>query len=420
MPLFALLLLAAGAAAQRPILLKAARLFDARKAALVEPAAVLVENGRITSAGRDARAPENAEVIDLGDATLLPGLLDAHTHLSGESGASYYQTVFEALTRSPAERSHYAALYARRTLDAGFTTVRDLGSSDYVDVGLRNAIRAGVAVGPRMLVAVHPLGARGGHSDGLPLPDDPKPGGVKEGICSGADECRDAVRWQLRYGADVIKVMASGGVLSYGDSVDAPQLTLEELKAIAEEAHRHHRKVAAHCHGDAAAKIAIEAGVDSLEHASFLKADTLERAKERGVFLVPTMTALDAVRAQMAGFPPPVQAKAQAALAAHSHMMSDARRIGVKVALGTDSGVGAHGTNGQELELFVAAGYSPAQALQIGTLATAELLGLADRAGALEAGKLADVIAVSGDPLADIANARKVTFVMRDGVIYKR
>ena len=305
-------------------------------------------------------------------------------------------------------------------LEAGFTTVRDLGSSEYLDVGLRNAIRDGFVVGPRMLVAVYSIGARGGHADNDPFPADRiVPSGVRQGICSGPDECRDAVRWQAKYGADVIKFMASGGVLSLGDAVDAPQLTLEEMTAIVDEAHRLGRRAAAHCHGDAAAKVAIKAGVDSIEHGSFLTRETLLSMKKAGTYLVPTLLTRLAL-VQKDTFPPAIQQKARAAMQAQERMIKEAIDVGVRIALGTDSAVTPHGRNGRELALLVDSGMKPAAALQAATVVDAELLGMSDRIGALEPGKLADVIAVPGDPLAQIAAVERVSFVMKEGVVYKR
>ena len=419
-----LALLALLAAVERPpphrTLLRAAHLFDARKGTLVSPGAVLVEDARIAKVGGDVTAPEGTETIDLGDSTLLPGLMDAHEHLTFEAGPSWFKDEVELLQRPATEQAHFASAYARRVLEAGFTTVRDLGSSEHLDLGLRNAIRDGYVVGPRMLVALYPIGARGGHADIDPFPPDRiVPSGVRQGICAGPDQCRDAVRWQAKYGADVIKFMASGGVLSFGDSVDAPQLTLEEMTAIVDEAHRLGRRAAAHCHGDTAAKAAIKAGVDSIEHGSFLTRETLLTMKKAGTYLVPTLlTRLALVKQDT--FPPAIQFKARAAMEAQERMIKDAIDIGVRIALGTDSAVTPHGRNGRELALLVESGMKPAAALQAATVVDAQLLGIADRLGALEPGKLADVIAVPGNPLTSIAAVEHVSFVMKEGVVYKR
>ena len=362
------------------------------------------------------------QVIDLGDVTLLPGFIDAHTHLSMQMSDNWAQDQVDELRRHPAEQAYYAGTYARRTLEAGFTTVRDLGAGmDFVDVSLRNAISAGLLPGPRMVVAVHALGATGGHADMDPYPTDRViPPGVPEGICNGADNCRAAVRFQAKAGADVIKVMASGGVLSLTDSVDAPQLTLEELTAVVDEAHRLGKKVATHCHGDTAAKAAIAAGVDSLEHGSFLKPDTLAQMKAKGVYLVPTLLAAEWTGGKLDKFPPSIAEKAKAALQARSQMFRDALKAGVRIGFGTDSGVSPHGLNAREFALMVSLGMTPAAALRAATSVDAVLLGLSAKLGTLEVGKLADVIAVPGNPLSDIHVTERVLFVMKDGVVVKR
>ena len=242
------------AAPAETLVLKAAHVFDSTGTALKDGVIVVVRGDRIVSVGT-AAAPAGARVIDLGDATLLPGFIDAHTHLTMQFDKDYYRGVYNNLMRFPAEQAMYAALYARRTLEAGFTTVRNVGADDFIDVGLRNGINAGITEGPHMLTAVHGIGSPGGHFDHYALPPDRvKPWGPIEGICSGPEECRQAVRYQLKWGADVIKIAASGGVLSESDPVDVPQLTPEELTAIVSEAHKWRRKVAAHCHGDAAAR----------------------------------------------------------------------------------------------------------------------------------------------------------------------
>jgi imidazolonepropionase-like amidohydrolase len=273
-------------AASDAIVVKAAHLFDSTGTTLKDGGVIVVRGDRIVSVG--GAAPAGKRVIDLGDATLLPGFIDAHTHLTMEFDKDYYHFVHDRIMRFPAEQALYGALYARRTLEAGFTTVRNVGAADFVDIGLRNAINAGVTVGPRMLTAAHGIGSPGGHFDNLSYPPDRvKPWGPIEGICSGPEECREAVRYQMKWGADVIKIAPSGGVLSESDPVDVPQLTPEELSAIVSEAHKWNRKVAAHCHGDTAARLAIGAGVDSIEHGSFLTEDTLKIMKAKGVYLVP-------------------------------------------------------------------------------------------------------------------------------------
>jgi imidazolonepropionase-like amidohydrolase len=414
-----LVALALLAATPRPVVIHAARLFDGRSETLVQGGVtVIVQGDRITAVGARLQVPPDAQVIELGEVTLLPGLIDAHTHLTFEGSGDWYRDEVTGLLRSPAEQSHYAALYARRTLQAGFTTVRDLGSSDLVDVGLRNAIAAGIAEGPRMLVSVHALGATGGHMDQDPFSPELKiPAlGPREGICDGPDACRAAVRWQVKYGADVIKFAASGGVLSLADSVDAPQLTDAEMVALIDEAHRLGRKVAAHAHGDAAARAAVRAGVDSIEHGSFLSAETLTLMKQKGVVLVPTLVATEAILAHIDAFPPAIQAKARAALQARSAMFKRALALGVKIGFGTDAAVAAHGQNAKEFSLMVWLGMSPAAALRSATSIDAALLGTTDR-GTLEAGKLADIIAVPGNPLEDIRATEHVRFVMKGGSV---
>ncbi|HSO33775.1 MAG TPA: amidohydrolase family protein [Labilithrix sp.] len=408
---------------QRAVVLRAARYFDGKADRAVDGGVtVVVENGLITDLGSGSlKAPADAETIDLGDATLLPGFIDAHTHVSFEMGESYYKDAYEGLLRFPAEQAHYAGSYARKLLNAGFTTVRDLGSADQIDVGLRNAISKGLTDGPRMLVAVHAIGSTGGHVDSHPFPSDRViPAGIDDGVCNGADACRAAVRRMVKYGADVIKIAASGGVLSLADAVDTAQLTPAELSAIVDEAHRLRKRVAAHCHGDTAAKQAIAAGVDSIEHASFLKPDTLALMKDKHVVLVPTLLASDHAGRKIETFPPAIQVKARAAIAARSQMFKDALRAGVTIGFGTDSAVSPHGVNAQEFGLMTGLGMTAAQALRAATSVDAELLGIANETGSLEKGKLADIVAVPGNPLVDIKLTERVTFVMRAGKVYKR
>ncbi|HEX7833434.1 MAG TPA: amidohydrolase family protein [Thermoanaerobaculia bacterium] len=403
----------------RVVALKAARLFDGTSNDVVKNAVVVIEGTRIKSVG--GPIPANAEVIDLGDVTLLPGFIDAHTHLSFESGNNFYREHFEGFMRHPAEQALLASTFARRTIEAGVTTVRDVGSSEYIDISLRNAIAAGYIVGPRMLVAVHAIGATGGHgdSDAVPPSRGIAPSGPIDGICNGADECRAAVRYQIKYGADVIKVMPSGGVLSLSDPVDTPQLTRDEMNAIVEEAHLWGRKVAAHCHGDAAAKIAIAAGVDSIEHGTFLQPDTLALMRDKGVYLVPTLMAAESIKPRLDTFPQSIADKARAAIASRDLLFRNALKAGVKIAFGTDSAVSKHGENAHEFALMAGLGMTPAAALRT-TANAAALLGIDDRAGTIAAGKFADIVAVPGNPLTDITATEHVSFVMKEGAIVKR
>jgi imidazolonepropionase-like amidohydrolase len=401
--------------APETIVLKAAHLFDSTGTALRDNAVVVVRGDRIVSVG-PASAPPGARVIDLGNATLLPGFIDAHTHLTLQLEKDYYHGRYDDIMRFPAEQVLYGALYAKRTLEAGFTTVRNVGAADFIDIALRNAINAGITEGPRMLTAAHGIGSPGGHFDEAPYPPDRvHVEGPIEGICSGPEQCREAVRYQLKWGADVIKIAASGGVLSESDPVDVPQLTLEEMRAIVSEAHAWRRKVAAHCHGDAAARLAIEAGVDSIEHGSFLTEDTLRLMKAKGVYLVPTRMTVNWVEKEAATFPPKIAAKARAAAAAHGNMFRAALRIGVPIAFGTDAGVYPHGMNAVEFSAMTDLGMNPAAALLAGTREAAKLLGIEDEVGTLEPGKVADIVAVPGNVLADIHAAERPVFVMHLG-----
>jgi imidazolonepropionase-like amidohydrolase len=407
------------ATASPPIVLRAAHLFDSVSGKLVDHGVIVVSGTQIQAVWSNAKIPEGSKVIDLGDATLLPGFIDAHVHLSQESSPNWYHDWYDGIMRFPAEQALYGAHYAKVTLEAGITTVRDVGSTDYISLGLRNAINAGVIPGPRMLVSNYAIGSTGGHADQDPLPSQRiAVAGPLQGVCNGPDECRAAVRYQIKYGADVIKFMPSGGVLSLSDPVDVPELTQDEMNAIVSEAHAWGRKVAAHCHGDRAAKMAIAAGVDSIEHGSFLKDDTLQEMKRKHVYLVATLFAGVWVGEHADGFPPAIAVKARAAAAQAQTMFQHAVKIGVPVAMGTDAAVEPHGLNAREFSLMTKNGLPPAQALMAGTANGADLLGISDKTGTLAAGKSADIIAVPGNPLSDMKTTEHPVLVMKAGTVY--
>jgi imidazolonepropionase-like amidohydrolase len=409
-------------AAPRATVVKAARLFDGKSDAVVSPGIVVVEGGRITGVGARAAQPAGAEVIDLGDVTLLPGLMDAHTHLSQEMSDDWNKDELDWFKKPPTQVAVEASAFARRTLMAGFTTVRDLGSWDLIDVGLRNGIDSGAVPGPRMLVSVKAISARGGHCDPTAgyRPGLLKEPGIDEGVADGPDQMRAAVRWNIKNGADVIKVCASGGVLSLTDKVDSPQLTQAELSALVDEAHALGRKAAAHAHGAEAAKRAVRAGIDSVEHGSFLDDEAIDLLQKHGTYFVFTPTLCLAERLKKAHAPANVVQKNDAADAAQDSAFKRALQRGVKIAFGTDAAVCPHGAQAAQFHRMVQLGMKPLAALRAATSVDAKLLGVDDKLGALEPGRLADVIAVPGDPSRDITALERVSFVMKEGVIYKR
>jgi imidazolonepropionase-like amidohydrolase len=414
-------------AADNIIALKAARMFDGKSKSLVPNGVVIVQGDKIVDAGGNLAVPGDAQVIDLGDVTLTPGFMDAHTHLTLDYSGDYNARRLKELDLNVSEQAIIATAHARATVEAGFTTVRDLGSRfvgsrEFVDVALRNSINKGVVVGPRMLVATKGIGATGGHFDPTNgfrdflfgrEPD------YTDGIADGPEEIRKAVRFEVKNGADVIKAAVSGGVLSLTDEVDTPQLTPAEMAALVDESHRLRKKVAVHCHGDQAAREAIEAGVDSIEHGSFIKPETLAQMKRKGVFLTPTLMATEWIMAKLENYPPALQAKAKAAAAARSDMFRNAVKSGVKISFGTDAAVFPHGQNAREFKLMVDLGMPPFEALRSATANDAELFGIAQKTGTLEKGKLADIVAMPGDPTTDITATERVFFVMKDGKIIR-
>jgi imidazolonepropionase-like amidohydrolase len=407
------------------VALRAARLIDGTGAAPLKNAIVIVTNNRISVVGDSTtvRIPSGVRVIDLGDVTLLPGFIDAHTHLVGRvlgdpegemSSVRDYES-FGAIL---------GVLHARDTLMAGFTSVRNVGASGpFNDMALRKAINEGWTPGPRMETAGHAIGITGGHCDENGF----RPGllqlGPMDGVANGPEEIRAAVRYQIKYGADVIKTCATGGVLSEGDAVGATQYSFEELKALVDEANKLERKVAAHAHGTEGIKLAVRAGVASIEHGSFLDEEGARMMVERGTFLVPTLSAGEAVeKAAKTGVLKGLRAeKALAAAAAIRRGIKLAVANKVQIALGTDAGVVPHGTNAREFFLLCEwGGLTPMEAIMAGTLNGAKLLGWDKNLGSLEPRKFADIVAVSGDPLKDIHAMEKVVFVMKNGVIYRR
>jgi imidazolonepropionase-like amidohydrolase len=425
--LAALLLPLSLAAQQAPakgtVVLRAARLIDGSGAAPVQNGVVVVTDDRIVAVGTSGSVsvPAGARVIDLGDATLLPGFIDAHTHIIGRPLSDPASDI-AAVKDIPAYAAIVGVSNARKTLMGGFTTIRVLGSPDFDDVALRQAITNGVVPGPRMQVAAHSFGITGGHCDENGYTPGLEDRDYRTGVADGVDEVRKAVRYQVKYGADVIKICATGGVLSEGDAVGATQYTLEEMQAVVSEAAKLDRKVAAHAHGTEGIKLAVRAGVASIEHGSFLDEEGARMMAQRGTFLVPTISAGEFVEnaaksGRLTGL------RAEKALAAAQGMRSSVRlaqRLGVPIALGTDAGVGEHGANGHEFTLMVTwGGLTPMQSIVAGTSNAAKLLGWEKQLGTLAPGKWADIVAVPGDPTSDIKLMEKPSFVMKGGVVYR-
>ncbi len=402
--------------------IKAERIFDGKSETFLRNACVLVEGNKVSDLGVAVRIPAGAEVIDLGDSTLCPGFIDAHTHLALDFSSGYNQALIDNFRMQIPEHAYRAASNAAKTLQAGFTTVRDVGSSFFIDVGLRDSITKGFVVGPRMLASVRAISATGGHTDPtgeLRFGATGREADYTQGVGDGPDAMRRAVRFNVKYGADVIKFCASGGVLSLVNEVATPQFTPAEMSALVDEAHRLHKRVAAHCHGDQAAKEAIVAGVDSIEHGSFLEDDTLRMMKASGTYLVPTLFTLEWLCGGSAQLTPEIDAKARAARSARSSCFRRALEIGVKIAYGTDAAVFPHGMNAKDFAIMARLGMSTIAALKSATSVNAELLGVSQNVGTLDQGKFADLVGMPGDPAVDITVTERVNFVMKDGVVSK-
>jgi imidazolonepropionase-like amidohydrolase len=414
----ALLVLCGSALAAERLMIRADRLVDVERGQVETAQAILIEGERIVAVGPAATLDAgNAAVLDLGDVTLLPGLIDAHTHLVNGDPINFYEGL---VRRSHIDQAVAAHLYARRTLEAGFTTVRVLGTREYVDVALREAIDSGLVTGPRLFVAGLAITATGGHGDLVgfsPYLEFDR----FSNIADGPDEIRKLVRQNVKYGADLIKLLATAGVTSGEDSVSAPQFSQEEMNVAVAEAARWGRRVAAHAHGTEGIKMAVRAGVASIEHGSLLDDEAIRLMKARGTYLVADIYVTDYILAEFArlGYAPVVLEKERQVGREQRESFRKAVRAGVKIALGTDAGLFPHGDNAKQLAVMVEWGMTPMQAIQAATRAPADLLGLPDELGAIRPGAYADIIAVQGDPVADVRVLEDVAFVMKGGVVYK-
>ena len=405
-------------------LIHAGKVFTGTSNSLQENVTIVVEDNKIKAVKKGfAEAQEGDTVIDLKTSTVMPGLMDMHVHLSSQHGGP--QTYLERFSLNEADYALRAANYAKITLDSGFTTVRNLGDGYNETVALRNAISKGYATGPRIYTVAKSIATTGGHADPsnglshLLRPDV----GPKQGVVNGEAEAREAVRSRYQDGADLIKITATGGVLSVAKSGQNPQFMTDELEAIVETAKDYGMTVAVHAHGKEGMKRAIEAGVDSIEHGTYMDDEIRKLMKKHGTYYVPTILAgkFVADKAKIDGFfPELVRPKAAAIGPLIQNTFEQAHKAGVKIAFGTDSGVSAHGDNAQEFSLMVEAGMKPADALLSATVNSANLLGISDILGTLEEGKLADIVAVQGNPLDDISLMESVSFVMKDGVVYKQ
>jgi imidazolonepropionase-like amidohydrolase len=404
---------AAPAAAQKTYV-RAGHMLDTKSGKMMDNVLITIEGDKIASVGSGS-APAGANVIDISNATVLPGLIDAHTHLTGDPNFGYQE-----LAISIPKEALIGAKNARITLEAGFTTVRNVGAAGYTDVGLRDAINEGMVPGPRMMVSGPPLSITGGHCDQNLLPYEYH--AKADGTADGVEQVQQKTREIIKYGADLIKICATGGVLSKGDDPRASQYTLEEMKAIVADAHRLGRKVAAHAHGTQGIIWATEAGVDSIEHGTYIDDEGIKVMKEHGTYLVPTQYLGDWMRENAAkiGLPAMYAEKMKAVTSVSRQNLKRAFEAGVKVAFGTDAAVYPHGLNAHEFAVYVQMGLTPLQAIQTATVNAADLLGWSDRIGTIEPGKFADIVAVNGDPTKDVTLLQHPVFVMKGGTVYKK
>lgn len=418
---FLLIIVVVSTYAQQTIL-QCGKLIDPKSGKVSNKVSIIVEGNKIVDV-KDGFTNGTAgdKVIDLKNKTVMPGLIDMHVHLESQTSPTQY---LDAFTKNEADVAFNSVRFAEVTLMTGFTTVRDLGGSG-VNIALRNAIAMGIITGPRVITAGKSIATTGGHADPTngyrkSLMGDPGP---DAGVANGADECRKAVRQRYKDGADMIKITASGGVLSVAKSGENPQFTEEELKAIIETAKDYGFKVAAHCHGAEAMKRAVRAGVNSIEHGTMMDDETMTLMKQHGTYYVPTITAGKSVAdsAKKPGYYPAIiTPKAIAIGSKIQNTFSRAYKAGVKIAFGTDAGVFMHGKNFKEFGYMVEAGMPPIEAIRAATVNAADLLGMSEVLGTIEKGKIADIIAVTGDPLQNIEAISNVTFVMKDGKVYKK
>jgi len=404
-------------APNKTVVVRASRLVDTRNSTIIPNPIVVIEGDKVKAVGSNLTVPAGAEVIDLKGATLLPGLIDCHTHVTTQA-KDYYGDTFR---RSPIDNAIVAHLYAKRTLEAGFTTVRDVGANEYIDTALKRAIDQDGVEGPRIIPAGLAITSTGGHGDLTGFSPYVKIENLS-GVADGVDAIRKLVRANVKNGADVIKVLAGGGVLSEEEAVDGPQFSQEELNALVEEANMWGRKVAAHAHGPEPIKRAIRAGVVSVEHASLIDDEGIALAKQHGTYLVMDIYNDDYILAEYArmGFPESIMNKERQVGLTQRQNFQKAWRAGAKMAFGTDAGVFPHGWNARQFAHMVKWGMTPMQAIQSATIEAANLIGWKGKVGEVSAGAFADVIAVAGDPLADVTELERVIFVMKAGAVVRR
>jgi len=402
--------------APKIIAVRAAKLVDPKSATTIANPVVLIEGDKVKAVGPNLAIPSGADVIDLRDATLLPGLIDCHTHLTAQS-TNYYEDIFR---RSPIDYAIIAHVYAKRTLEAGFTTVRDLGADEYIDIALKRAIDKGDLQGPRMIPASLAISSTGGHGDLIGFSPYIRIENFSS-VADGVDQIRKLVRSNVKYGAEVIKVLAGGGVMSEEEKVGGPQFSQDELNALVEEAKMWGRKVAAHAHGAEPIKRAIKAGVASVEHASLIDDEGIRLAIEHSTVLVMDIYNDDYILAKYSqmGYPEKIIDKERQVGRQQRENFQKAVRAGVKMAFGTDAGVYPHGWNAKQFAHMVKWGMTPMQAIQAATVSAAGLIGWEGKVGEVVAGAYADLIAVAGDPLVDVTTLEHVSFVMKGGVVTK-